>query len=211
MALQEFALDATGSNRVQISREGSPDGEQFYVLLNRSMLGTITAEEARLTGREFRLPDGSTLRVQSIENQIQVLRNGQALLPATAAPQQTLVLPPKTLRRFRGACGAVFLVGFVNLLLGIVVMFPQNQALAQQEPPLALVIAGGIFLLLGFFAARKSSLALGIAVTIYSLDGVLSLFLGNLTAVVFHIILLIWMTRGFAAIRAIHEAEIAQL
>jgi len=210
MAVQEFALDATGSSRVQISREVSPDGEQLYVLLNRSMLGTITGEEARLTGREFALPDGSMLRVQSVENQIQVLRNGQALLAVPAA-QQKLVLPPKTLGRFRGAYGAVFLIGIFNLVGSIVIMISQDQALAQQVPPLALMILGGIFLLLGFFTARKSSLALGIAVTIYSLDGVLSLFLGNLPAVFFHIILLIWMARGFSAIRAIREAEIAQL
>lgn len=211
MALQEFALDATGSSRVQISREANAEGEYFHVLLNRSMLGTITDEEARLTGREFALPDGSTLRVQSIENQIQVLRNGQALLPMSTVPQtrQKLAVPPKTLGRFRVACGTVFLISLVNLLLGVIVLFSQNQALAQQESPLILLIAGGIFLLLGFFAARKSSLALGIAVTIYSIDGVLSLFLGNIPAVFFHILLIFWMARGFAAIRAIQEEEAA--
>jgi hypothetical protein len=209
MTVQEFALDATGISRVQVSREIGPDGEQFHVLLNRSMLGTIAEEEAQLTGRVFPLPDGSTLKVQSVNSQVQVLRNGQALLPTSAIPgaKLKLVLPPKTMGRFRTACGGVFLIGGVNVLLGIVFALSQSQGLAQQVPPAGLIIVGGVFLVLGFFAARKSSVALGIAITIYGLDGLLSLFQGNLTGIAFHIVLLIWMARGLGAIGAIRDAE----
>lgn len=209
MAVQEFALDATSISRVQVSREIGPDGEQIHVLLDRSMLGTLSGEEAQLTGRVFPLPDGSTLKVQLVYSQVQVLRNGQALLPTSINPAATqkLDLPPKTMGRFRAACGGVFFIGGVNVLLGIVFAFSQSQALAQQVPPVGLIIVGGIFLLLGFFVARKSSVALGIAIAIYSLDGLLSLLQGNFTSIVFHIVLIVWMARGFAAIRALRDAE----
>lgn len=211
MPIQEFALDATGTRRVLISREAGPLGDQLHVLLDRSMLGTISGQEAESAGREFALPDGSFLKVQLAYSQVQVLWNGQPLPSISAATRSKsqLALPRKTLGRFWVSCGVVFLIGAVNVLLGIILASTPGQPSAQQILPLTLLIAGGLYLLLGFFVARKSSVALGIAVTLYALDGLIALFQGSLGGIPLHIILLIFMARGFSAIREIRDAKVA--
>jgi hypothetical protein len=86
MPEQEFALDATG-NYVQVYVLGEPYGA--WVGINRSSIGGIPSQEALRAGQEFALQDGSTLRVQLVENQLQVFRNGQRL------PQYTYAAPPQ--------------------------------------------------------------------------------------------------------------------
>lgn len=76
MPVQEFALDAAG-NSVQVFF--SDESENVTVLLNRSIIGVIPSREGLRTARAFALPDGSTLRVQLVETQLQVFRDGQLL------------------------------------------------------------------------------------------------------------------------------------
>src|SRR5438874_1826494 len=83
MPIEEFALDTTGTRRVQVSRETDLVREYLIVLLDRSIIGHVSQEEL-ITGREFPLPDGSILKVQLVNNQTQVLRNGQHLHRMTA-------------------------------------------------------------------------------------------------------------------------------
>src|SRR2546421_11672180 len=86
MAVQEFALDAVG-NSVQVFL--SDESQDVTVLLNRGIIGFIPSREELRSGREFALLDGSTLRVQLIETQLQVFRNGLRLLqqPYGTRPQ----------------------------------------------------------------------------------------------------------------------------
>lgn len=189
MPTQEFALDAAGSRRVQVVQETDLSRGNLTVLLNRSMIGSLSQEEL-LTGREFSLTDGSVLKVQAVNNHVQVLRNNERLLPY-AKPK--LVLPAAIRNRFLLACGVVFLIGGLNTVIGLVSTLSQN-------PPSVLA---------GFFVVRKSTLALGIATTIYGLDAVLGLFQGDLRAASLHILLLSLMIQGLRAIRKMHEIEAA--
>ncbi len=92
MPEQEFALDAAG-NYVQIYVLDEPDGG--WVGINRSFIGGIPSREALRAGQEFALQDGSTLRVQLVENQLQVFRDGQRLSPNPygVPPQQPYYQP----------------------------------------------------------------------------------------------------------------------
>lgn len=88
MPVQEFALDAVG-NSIQVFFSDEP--ENVTVLLNRSIIGVIPSREELRAGRAFALPDGSTLRVQLVETQLQVFRDGQRLSQnpyGSAAPPQ---------------------------------------------------------------------------------------------------------------------------
>ncbi len=187
-------------------------GEHLVVLIDRSVIGTIPEQEARTTGREFTLPDDTVLKVQLVYGQVQAWRNGQPLSPVSPAiqPASRPAVPPKVLRRFRVTFGVIFFIAAVSILLGIVAVAFQVQILLDRGVGVVTIIIGAIFLLLGFFVRRKSTVALGIAVTIYALDGILSLFTGNFSSVLFHIYFLFLMSRGFSAIREILAAEATQ-
>jgi Yip1 domain len=92
MPEQAFALDATG-NSVQVYVLDEPDGA--WVAINRSSIGNIPSREALRAGQEFTLQDGSTLKVQLVENQLQVFRAGQRLaqMPYAVPPQQAYYQP----------------------------------------------------------------------------------------------------------------------
>ena len=92
MPVQEFALDAVG-NYVQVFF--SNESENVTVLLNRSIIGVIPSLEELRAARAFALPDGSTLRVQLVETQFQVFRDGQRLSqnPYGGPPQRPYSQP----------------------------------------------------------------------------------------------------------------------
>jgi hypothetical protein len=92
MPEQEFALDGAG-NSVQVFLLDEPYGA--WVAINRSSIGGIPSREALRIGQEFALQDGSTLRVQLVENQLQVFREGQRLSQHHYAvpPQQPYYQP----------------------------------------------------------------------------------------------------------------------
>jgi hypothetical protein len=206
MPTQEFALDAAGSRRVQVVQETDLSRGNLTVLLDRSMIGSLSQEEL-LTGRELPLTDGSVLKIQVVDKQVQVLRNNEPLLPYT---KPKLVLPAPIRKRFLLACGVVFLIGGFNTLIGLVSTLSQNPPSVLAGFDLTNLVVGLLFLLLGFFVVHKSTLALCIAITILGLDAILSLFLGDLRAALLHILPLGLMIQGLRAIRKIHELEAAR-
>jgi hypothetical protein len=218
MPLQEFALDTT--RRIQIIRNTDPEDGIFSVLVDNNKIGTISSEEAATTGREFPLTDGSALKVQLVNSHMQVLRNGQPL-PLVAVSEQpgairepnmvevTPPVPPKTRSQLKAACVVVFLIGALNFVSGLIMASQAADAASQATVVGVSVVIGVIFLSLGFFVSRRSTVALGIAVTIYSLDALLTLAQGNLFGVMMHIFLLTILFRGFNAIRELRQAELS--
>lgn len=79
METREFALDPTGTRRIQLFQTGS--GGDVVVLLNNSVIGSISEREALTAGKKFTLEDGTVLTVQSINNELQVLHADQPLVP----------------------------------------------------------------------------------------------------------------------------------
>lgn len=84
MPVLEFALDAHALNRVQvhISTHQGP----VSVMLNRTVIGSLATIEEQASGRSFRLPDDSVLRVQILNGHPQAWRNGLPLLLTSAPP-----------------------------------------------------------------------------------------------------------------------------
>jgi hypothetical protein len=87
MPTQEYAADAAGKSRVQVYREY--EGGDLTVLLDRVIVGSVLTEENGERKQEFPLDDGSVLKVQVLEDQVQVLKDGEVLAPVPpAAPEQ---------------------------------------------------------------------------------------------------------------------------
>jgi hypothetical protein len=76
MSTEEFALDSSGSNRIQLF-SGS-DGST-RILHNRSIIGSIVDGAELADGHEFMLKDGTIVKVQAINGQLQVAVEGRPL------------------------------------------------------------------------------------------------------------------------------------
>ncbi len=113
MAVQDFALDTTGVQRIQVHWEAGT--EPATVLLNDSVIGRLSADE-RVTGKDFVLPDGSALRVQLSDNQPYAYRNGYPLSPVASVVVQSERVE-QAIRAKRGGCLTAWLI--LNLVANI--------------------------------------------------------------------------------------------
>ncbi len=113
MSVQEFALDASAAHRVQV--QWTSDTEPATVLLNGSILGALATPEERAAGKDFPLPDASTLHVRFAPDTHgpQVFRNGVPLAPVSAPALSAASAVPDAQRK-RGGCLTAWLI--INLV-----------------------------------------------------------------------------------------------
>ena len=202
MPKQSFALEAGGLKRLEVSWKA------FYkditVSLDGNPVGTIPNQKALSAGQEFPLPDGSMIKVQLVSKlmstELQVLRNGQPL-PGSSSDPRT---------RFKNAYLMVYFVAGLNLVLGFVSVLGDVEFLQQLGIGFGSIIFGVVFLVLGFFVQRKSSVALILAIVIFALDGILGFVLAasqgynpGVGGIFARLILLIPMFQGIGAIKAL--------
>ena len=114
MPVQEFALDATASQRIQV--HWASDSDPASVLLNSSLFGSLATLEERTAGKDFTLPDGSSLHVRFVNNQPQVLRNGYPLAVALAVSKTSS-------QRKRGGCLTTWLILNLVLVSGLTLLY----------------------------------------------------------------------------------------
>ncbi|MDQ2906523.1 MAG: hypothetical protein M3Y81_23660, partial [Chloroflexota bacterium] len=113
MSVQEFALDASAAHRVQV--QWTSDTEPATVLLNGSILGALATPEERAAGKDFPLPDASTLYVHFAPDGHgpQVFRNGMPLSLASAVsamPAMSAASNVPDAQRKRGGCLTTWLI-----------------------------------------------------------------------------------------------------
>ncbi len=204
MPKQSYALEAGGEKRLEISWK--PFWKDITVTLDGNSIGTIPNQKALTSGQEFRLPDGTALKVQLVSRvtstELQVLRNGQPP-PGSASDPQI---------RLKYAYWVVYFVAGLNLVLGLISFLFNVEFLQQIGIGFGSILFGLVFLVLGFFTQRKSMVALILAIVIFALDGLAGLFLsaaqggipgiGGLFA---RILLLIPMIQGIGAIKALKQ------
>ncbi len=116
MAVQDFALDTTGAQRIQVHWEAGT--EPATVLLNHSVIGRLSADE-RVMGKDFVLPDGSALRVQLSNNQPYAYRNGYPLSPVASVvvQREQAEQVKQATRAKRGGCLTAWLI--LNLVANV--------------------------------------------------------------------------------------------
>jgi hypothetical protein len=201
-----FALEEGGDKRLELSWKGLY--KDVTVSLDGNSVGVIPDQKALSAGQEFRLFDGSTIKVQLVSKlmstELQILRNGQPL-PGSASDPQT---------KLKGAYLMVYFVAGLNLVLGLVSFLFNVEFLQRIGLGLGSIIFGLVFLVLGFFVQQKSTVALILAIVIFALDGVLGVVLaafqgynpgsGGLIARIF---LIIPMVQGVGAIKALKAKD----
>ena len=207
MSLQQYAFDTQGTRRVQIFADAHED--HLTVLLDGNIIGSISTREELKAGKSFLLADRTQLAIRLSGDCFHVTRDGRALLPTSSVtePKAAITLPYGVKTRLRLAYGTIFFVGAGNIVLGWLLFALQGPMTSPLDSGLTLVVIGAILLLLGFFVARKSAVALGIAVALYAVAALGLLFQGNLTGVAAHLVLLSFLLRGFRALHVIREAE----
>ncbi len=202
MPKQSFALEAGGEKRLEISWKGMY--KDVTVSLDGTSIGVIPNQKALSAGQEFRSIDGTTIKVQLVSKfmstELQVLRNGQPI-PGSASDPQTKV---------KNAYGMVCFVAGLNLVLGLVSFLFNVEFLQQIGIGFGSILFGLVFLALGFFVQRKSTVALILAIVIFALDGIVGFFLAASQGynpggggIIARIFLLIPMIQGVGAIKAL--------
>ncbi|MDQ2887704.1 MAG: hypothetical protein M3Y39_16650 [Chloroflexota bacterium] len=77
MPIQDFSLNTEGMQRVQVF--WNSESKPAAVRLDEKVIGLLNTARERAEGKDFTLPDGSTLHVRFVNNQAQVTRNGSPL------------------------------------------------------------------------------------------------------------------------------------
>lgn len=113
--------------------------------------------------------------------------------------------------RVRNAYVALFIIGGLTVLLGLVAELGRVQALLQLfGSGWFIAVEGLVLLILGYFTMRGSLIALGIAIAIYALDAIASLGLGSISGLGLRLVVLAFLIRGFLALRELKKRGTAQ-
>jgi hypothetical protein len=206
MPKRDFALEPGGLKRLEI--EWKAFWKNITIRLDGSPVGTIANQKELASGREFDLPDGSKIKVQLVSGlygaELRVLRNGQPLPGSDSDPAT----------RLKNAYVIIYFIAGLNLVLGLLAGFLQVEFLQSIGMGWISVLYGLIFLVLGWFVQRRSMLALILSIGLYTLDGLVYLYLifnggGSpaLTSIFMRVILLIPMIQGIGALQSIKKAS----
>lgn len=207
MPTQQYATERNGPKNLEVSWSGF--WKDFTVKFEGKEAGVWTKDELNAGSKEVKLSDGSTfkahLRRVGMGQELALLRNGQPL-PGSSADPATLV---------KTASGILYFLAGLNALVGLAAVVGRVQFLLELGVGFEAIILGGILGVLGFFTMQRSQVALGIAMAIYALDGVLGVVAsassGRMPAggVVMHILFLTALWRGFKAMGELKAQQAA--
>ncbi len=209
MPTRQHPLEAGGPPRITLT--WGAFWKDMRVRLDDRELGTIPDGKALKAGRDFPLGDGTTLHVrleQGFGNAgLRVERDGVPLPGTSGDPAERLKL----------AYGLVYFVAGLNAALGLVAELASIDVLLSIGIGWGTIVTGAIYALLGWFVhKRRSKVALGLAIVLFALDGLLTLAfsvdaggtppVGGLVVRVFFIV---QMARGFGAIQELKASKAA--
>jgi hypothetical protein len=201
-----LALEPGGPNRVEIKWSGI--WKNLTVRVDGDQVGVIPDQRALKAGQTFTLKDGSSLHlvlVTGIGAELRVSRDGVPLPGSSADPEA----------RVKAAAAIIFFIAALSATVGLAVELLEVQFLRDVGFGWESIASGAIFAILGYFVrARRSAIALALAVGLFALDGLITLVgafgsghtppVGGLVARFF---LFVPMVRGFGAIRTLKAAE----
>jgi hypothetical protein len=169
MPTQKYALESGGPKRLEISWK--INWKDFTVKLDDQVIGTANSHKELKAGRNFRLPDDSTLFIHLTQTPLSaglhITRNG---LPLPGSAQDPEV-------KLNTAYGTIFLVAGLNIVLGLLSVLFRIEFLQMAGINTISIAFGLTFLVLGLGAKRKSRGALIIAIAILAIDGILGVIL----------------------------------
>jgi len=110
----------------------------------------------------------------------------------------------KLRRRYRNAYFALYVIGGLTMLLGLVTALGRVEVL-----PEVFAVEGAILIVFGYFTMRGSLLALGIATGLYALDGVLTVAAGSYQGIVIRVLILYFLIQGLIALRELKRRQMS--
>jgi hypothetical protein len=110
--------------------------------------------------------------------------------------------------RQRNASIALYIVGGLTLLLGLVAELGRVTVLLQLfGSGWVVAVEGLILIVLGYFTMRGSLLALGIAIGIYGIDAILTVVGGGIQGIWIRALVLFFLIQGFLALRELKRRQ----
>jgi hypothetical protein len=200
----KYALEKGEPRRLVLSWRGFWVGiKDITIHIDGIEIGSVSSVDELKSEREFPLDNG-TLKVKFDGRgfdgwKFKVFKDEQLLVPDPT---------PK----LRNACIATFIGAGLFILggiLGPIGQFFQIDFLNRWEFDYTSIIFGAILIMLGFFIRKRSTIALGFAVGLYTFDSIL-VFISAigpelLITIILRVFLLIYMFRGFGAIRDLKQ------
>jgi len=169
MPVQTYTLDPDNPKRLDISYKMFWRGAAVY--LDGQEIGTVAGKQELLHGEEFKLPDGSTLKVRLTQSllgsELHILRNGQPI-PGSATHPETTV---------KSAYWVLFLIGGIGILFGGLSLGLHVDMLGEMGITDYSIGLGVVFIILGLMVRHHSLPALYAGIALYAVDTVLGLVL----------------------------------
>jgi hypothetical protein len=177
--------------------------KNFRIRFDGQDVGGFPDRAALEAGGRFALPDASELHVQFVRGfavaELRVQRNGATLPGSDADPDQHV----------KTAAAVVYLVGGLTLAIGLLAELADVTMLRNLGAGWASAAEGVVFLVLAWFVGRRSRVALGIAIALYGLESVATLYVSlsasgspSVGGIVMKVFFLVAMVRGFKAMSA---------
>jgi hypothetical protein len=110
--------------------------------------------------------------------------------------------------RHRNAYLALYIVGGLTLLLGLVAELGRVEVLLQLVGiGWAVAVEGLILIVLGYFTMRGSLIALGIAIGLYAIDAIATVMIAGVRGIWLRLLVLFFLVQGFMALRELKRRQ----
>jgi len=203
---QKFALERGQRERLTVCWRGS--WKRLTVWLDGREVGTVPDARALREGQSFSLDDGTTLCVQLVQSfitpELRLLRDGRPLPRSAFDPVE----------RLHVAYATLFLIAGLHLAFGVAAEAFQDAYFRSLGIGPGALLIGVVYLILGFFARKRSARALTAAIVLYLLEvvtaGAVGIYLTGRFPVAGLIVpsfLCLSMHRGLPAIRDLNRLE----
>lgn len=204
MPTKVFYLLPDQQEPVEVSWRGA--WKEISVLFNRKQVGTFANQKELKKGAEFELDDGRKLSVKlrgMLMPELELLIDG---IEIPGSPTDPLV-------KIAEATNIAWLIGGLNLLVGILATLMKVNLLLQMGIGVANVGYGVVILGLSFGVKKKSLISLIVIIALVILD-LVSTFIAAAdanvnptTGILIRIFLLVALFRGVAAMRTLQKRE----
>ncbi len=200
-----FTIDAGGEKRIEIL--ASRKWNEVEVRVD-GIQACIISKKELFSGYDLPLSDGSVLNIKRPRffldmRRLLITRNGLPISRSVTGYDNQMAVT--------NAAFLIYIVAMVNLILGILSIFVKIDAIAMFNFGWLNVIFGFVFLVLGFFAQRKSIVAMILFIVIFGLDSLTLLFLllqtGNYIIILVFLIRLVFLAPVFLALGEIFRRK----
>ncbi|MCC7386214.1 MAG: hypothetical protein IT384_30505 [Deltaproteobacteria bacterium] len=203
MPKRGFALVPGGPKRLELA--WSFGWKNMEVRLDGTLVGTIPGADSLRVGQTFDLSVDGAQRVLDVQL---VRKFGAVELDLRLDEEPLAGSASDPAAQVTAAAGIVYFLGALNVASGLIAVVFDVAFLRRLGLGIESAIAGVVFLSLGYLVAKKrSAIALGIAICLCVVDGLLSLpavaeaGANPIGGLIFRGFLILGMARGFAAIR----------